>query len=60
MAGMASPGELKELENQKVLYSMTFLKLMISHRDGALEIVKTLKKYPEIPMIQTLMSLYQS
>ena len=61
MAGMASPSELKELEeSESTSFDKLFLKLMINHHDGALEMVKTLKNFLEIPMIRTLMSLYQS
>ena len=47
MAGMASPSELKELEeSESTSFDKLFLKLMINHHDGALEMVKTLKKFP--------------
>ena len=47
MAGMASPEQLIELENSKSTdFDRLFLQLMIAHHDGALEMVKELKKYP--------------
>ena len=47
MAGMASPEQLTELENAKSAdFDRLFLQLMIAHHDGALEMVKDLKKYP--------------
>ena len=47
MAGMASPEQLTELENAKSTdFDRLFLQLMIAHHDGALEMVKDLKKYP--------------
>ena len=47
MIGMASPGELKQLENSDSTdFDKLFLQLMISHHDGALKMVKDLKEYP--------------
>ena len=47
MAGMASSEELKELKKSKsTSFDKIFLKLMINHHDGALEMVKTLKEFP--------------
>jgi uncharacterized protein (DUF305 family) len=47
MVGMASPEQLIELENSKSTdFDRLFLQLMIAHHDGALEMVKELKKYP--------------
>ena len=47
MAGMASPQQLKALENSKSTdFDRLFLQLMISHHDGALEMVEELKKFP--------------
>ena len=47
MAGMASSEELKELIGSKsTSFDKLFLKLMINHHDGALEMVKTLKEFP--------------
>tara|TARA_X000000950_G_scaffold175202_1_gene212913 strand:- start:54 stop:2258 length:2205 start_codon:yes stop_codon:yes gene_type:complete len=47
MAGMASSEELKELKVSKsTTFDKIFLKLMINHHDGALEMVKTLKEFP--------------
>ena len=47
MAGMASSEELKELkESKSTSFDKIFLKLMINHHDGALEMVKTLKEFP--------------
>jgi len=47
MAGMASPLQLKNLENSKGTdFDRLFLQLMISHHDGAIEMVDTLKKQP--------------
>jgi hypothetical protein len=47
MAGMASPQQLKSLENSESTdFDRLFLRLMIAHHDGALEMVKELKKYP--------------
>ena len=46
MVGMASPKQLEELENSKSTdFDRLFLQLMISHHDGALEMVKDLKKF---------------
>ena len=45
MVGMASPKQLKELENSKSTdFDRLFLQLMIAHHDGALEMVKDLKE----------------
>ncbi len=47
MAGMASPLQLKNLENaQGTDFDRLFLQLMINHHDGAIEMVDTLKKQP--------------
>jgi hypothetical protein len=47
MAGMASPQQLKSLENSESTdFDRLFLQLMIAHHDGALEMVKELKKFP--------------
>ena len=47
MAGMASPLQLKNLENSKGTdFDRLFLQLMINHHDGAIEMVDTLKKQP--------------
>jgi uncharacterized protein (DUF305 family) len=47
MAGMASPQQLVNLENSESTdFDRLFLQLMIAHHDGALEMVKELKKYP--------------
>ena len=47
MAGMASPKELKNLRNSESTdFDRLFLSLMINHHDGALEMVKELKKFP--------------
>ncbi len=46
MVGMASPKQLKQLENSKSTdFDRLFLQLMIAHHDGALEMVKDLKKF---------------
>ena len=46
MVGMASPKQLEELENSKSTdFDRLFLQLMIAHHDGALEMVKDLKKF---------------
>jgi len=47
MAGMATPQQLKSLENSESTdFDRLFLQLMIAHHDGALEMVEELKKYP--------------
>ena len=47
MMGMASEKQLKDLKNSKsTKFDRLFLSLMIAHHDGALEMVKDLKKYP--------------
>ena len=47
MAGMATPLQLKSLENSESTdFDRLFLQLMIAHHDGALEMVEDLKKYP--------------
>jgi len=47
MSGMATPQQLKNLENsQSTDFDRLFLQLMIAHHDGALEMVKDLKKFP--------------
>ena len=44
---MASNEELKELRDSKsTSFDKLFLKLMINHHDGALEMVRTLKEFP--------------
>jgi hypothetical protein len=44
---MASPQQLKSLENlESTDFDRLFLQLMIAHHDGALEMVKELKKFP--------------
>ena len=47
MMGMASEKQLKDLKNSKsTKFDRLFLSLMIAHHDGALEMVKDLKKFP--------------
>ena len=47
MSGMASPKQLKDLENSESTdFDRLFLQLMIAHHDGALDMVEELKKYP--------------
>ena len=47
MAGMASPLQLKNLQNSKSTdFDRLFLQLMIAHHDGAIEMVDMLKKQP--------------
>ena len=47
MAGMATPKQLNDLSNSKSTdFDRLFLQLMITHHDGALEMVEELKKYP--------------
>ena len=47
MEGMATPKQLDDLRNSKSTdFDRLFLKLMINHHDGALEMVEELKKYP--------------
>jgi len=47
MAGMASPLQLKNLENSKSAdFDRLFLQLMIAHHDGAIEMVDHLKEQP--------------
>ena len=47
MSGMASAKQLNDLENARSTdFDKLFLQLMIAHHDGALEMVKELKKYP--------------
>ena len=47
MEGMASPKQLDDLRNSNSTdFDRLFLKLMINHHDGALEMVEELKKYP--------------
>ena len=47
MMGMASEKQLKDLKKSKSSkFDRLFLSLMIAHHDGALEMVKDLKKYP--------------
>ena len=47
MSGMASAKQLNDLEDAKSTdFDKLFLQLMIAHHDGALEMVKELKKYP--------------
>ena len=47
MSGMASPLQLKNLENSKsVDFDRLFLQLMIAHHDGAIDMVDDLKEQP--------------
>ena len=47
MAGMASPEEINELKNSKgVEFDKLFLKLMIHHHDGAIEMADELRDQP--------------
>ena len=47
MAGMATPKQLNDLRDSKSTdFDRLFLQLMITHHDGALEMVEELKKYP--------------
>ena len=47
MVGMATPKQLNDLRNSKSTdFDRLFLQLMITHHDGALEMVEELKKYP--------------
>jgi len=47
MVGMATPKQLNDLSNSKSTdFDRLFLQLMITHHDGALEMVEELKKYP--------------
>ena len=47
MMGMASKKQLNDLRDSKSTeFDRLFLSLMIAHHDGALEMVKDLKKYP--------------
>jgi len=47
MMGMASEKQLEKLRNSKsTQFDRLFLSLMIAHHDGALKMVKDLKKYP--------------
>ena len=47
MVGMATPKQLNNLSNSKSTdFDRLFLQLMITHHDGALEMVEELKKYP--------------
>ncbi|MFL2721741.1 MAG: DUF305 domain-containing protein [Gammaproteobacteria bacterium] len=47
MMGMASEKQLEDLKKSKsTKFDRLFLSLMIAHHDGALEMVKDLKKYP--------------
>ena len=47
MVGMATPKQLDDLESSESTdFDRLFLQLMISHHDGALEMVDELKKYP--------------
>ena len=46
MVGMASPEQLEELgDSNSTNFDRLFLQLMIAHHDGALEMVKDLKKF---------------
>tara|TARA_B000000475_G_scaffold114855_1_gene93006 strand:+ start:1086 stop:2087 length:1002 start_codon:yes stop_codon:yes gene_type:complete len=46
MVGMASPQQLKDLSKSKSTdFDRLFLQLMIAHHDGALEMVRELKKF---------------
>ena len=47
MAGMATPKQLDDLKKSSSTdFDRLFLQLMITHHDGALEMVEELKKYP--------------
>ena len=47
MAGMATESQLESLKNSKSTdFDRLFLQLMIAHHDGALEMVKELRKFP--------------
>ena len=47
MVGMASEEDLQQLrDSDSTEFDKLFLKLMINHHDGALEMVKDLKQYP--------------
>tara|TARA_A100000164_G_scaffold322648_1_gene305990 strand:+ start:753 stop:2903 length:2151 start_codon:yes stop_codon:yes gene_type:complete len=47
MVGMATPKQLDNLKNSRSTdFDRLFLQLMITHHDGALEMVEELKKYP--------------
>ena len=47
MVGMATPKQLEDLRNSKSTdFDRLFLQLMITHHDGAIEMVRELKKYP--------------
>ena len=47
MVGMATPKQLNDLRNSNSTdFDRLFLQLMITHHDGALEMVEELKKYP--------------
>ena len=47
MVGMATPKQLNDLQNSNSTdFDRLFLQLMITHHDGALEMVEELKKYP--------------
>ena len=47
MVGMASPKDLDNLrKSDSTDFDRLFLQLMIKHHDGAIEMVKELKKYP--------------
>ena len=47
MVGMATPKQLNDLSNSDSTdFDRLFLQLMITHHDGALEMVDELKKYP--------------
>ena len=47
MGGMASPEEMDQLSKSRGTdFDRLFLQLMISHHDGALEIVEDLKEQP--------------
>ena len=47
MAGMATASQLESLKNSKSTdFDRLFLQLMIAHHDGALEMVKELRKFP--------------
>ena len=61
MVGMASEEELQELkDSESTDFDRLFLKLMINHHDGALEMVKDLYSIQELPMIQCSVNLQLS
>ena len=59
MAGMASPLQLKNLENSKSIdFDRLFLQLMIAHHDGAIEMVDMLKNNLVHGTINYLVNLF--